>query len=111
MPCTKGLHKPIQKSCVPEFPILSAHKLSLFGLVVFIDINTYILTEGRNFKRFLKENYAIVLSSCYLFTYLLNVENGIERDIASAYGVCIHYTFLGFTADLMNTMQVKYVTL
>ena len=25
------------------------------------------MTEGRNFKTFLKENYAIALNSCYLF--------------------------------------------
>ena len=31
-------------------------------------MNKYILTEGRNFKTFLKENYAIALESCYLFT-------------------------------------------
>ena len=40
-------------------------------LVMFIiDMNTYILTEGRNFKIFLKENYAIALDSS-LGTYLL----------------------------------------
>ena len=49
----------IQKSCVPEF---------LYGLVLFIDMNTYILTEGRDFKAFLKQNYAITLERCYLFT-------------------------------------------
>ena len=49
----------IQKSCVPEF---------LYGLVVFIDMNTYILTEGKDFKAFLKQNYAITLERCYLFT-------------------------------------------
>ena len=38
-------------------------------------MNTYILTEGRNFKIFLKENYAIALDSCYLFTKkMLNKE-------------------------------------
>ena len=36
--------------------------------VVFTDMNRYILTEGRNFKTFLKANYAIVLYSCYLLT-------------------------------------------
>ena len=28
-----------------------------------------------------------------------------EHDIDSAYGVCINYAFLNFTADLMNTLQ------
>ena len=32
---------------------------STCGLVIFIDMNTYILTKGRNFKTFLKKNYAI----------------------------------------------------
>ena len=56
--------------------------------MVFIGINTYILTEGRNFKTFLKENYASALDSCYMFTKK-NVEHGIEHDVDSAYGVSI----------------------
>ena len=56
-----------QKSQQGIQKIISALKLILCGLVVFIDMNTY--TEvGRNFKTFLKENYAIALGSCYLFT-------------------------------------------
>ena len=35
------------------------------------------------------------------------VEHGIEHDIDSAYGVCIHWTFPNFTVDLMNTLQYK----
>ena len=31
-------------------------------------MNTNILTEGRNFKTFLKENDATALDSCHLFT-------------------------------------------
>ena len=47
--------------------ILSALKLILCGVVVFIDMNTH--TEvGMSFKTFLKENYSIALDSCYLFT-------------------------------------------
>ena len=57
-----------KKDCTPENPILSVLKLRSYGLVVFIDMNTYILTEGRNFKTFLKENYAVDLDSCYIFT-------------------------------------------
>ena len=38
----------------------------------------YILTEGRNFKTFLKENYAIALDSSYLLTEnMLNMELSI----------------------------------
>ena len=39
---------------------------------------TYTLTEGRNFKTFMKENYAIALDSCWTW------------NVDSAYGVCIH---------------------
>ena len=69
--------------------MLSAHKLPSCGLVVFIDMNKYIVTEGRSFKAFLKENYAVVWESCYLFTKkMLNMElNMIFIDIA---GVCVY---------------------
>ena len=34
----------------------------------------YLLTEGgRSFKTLLKENYAIALDSCYLFTKMLSM--------------------------------------
>ena len=45
-------------------------KLPLGGLVVFIDMNTtciYLQKEAGVSKHF-KENYAIALGSCYLFT-------------------------------------------
>ena len=51
---------------VPKFPIFSALKLSSFELVDFINMNMYMLTEGRNFKPFLKENYAIWAVVTYL---------------------------------------------
>ena len=38
---------------------------------------------------------------------LKTVEHRIEHDIDSAYGVCIHKTFLNFTTGLMNTWQFK----
>ena len=41
--------------------------------------------ENRNFKALLKENYAIAIGSCYLFTKRM-----FEHDIDSAYGVCIN---------------------
>ena len=38
-------------------------------------MNTSILIESRNFKAFLKENYPVVLDSCYLFTKkIMNME-------------------------------------
>ena len=61
------------KNCV------SALKLPSCGLVVFIGMNMYTLTKGRNFKTFLRENYAVARGSCYLFTKktLLNMELNI----------------------------------
>ena len=51
--------------------ILSVLKLPLCRLVVFPDMNMYILIEeDRVFKIFLKENYAIALDSCFLFNLL-----------------------------------------
>ena len=57
----------IQKKCLPDFPLISALKLSLCGLVVLTDKNMYTLTESRNFKTFLKENYTIPLDSWCLY--------------------------------------------
>ena len=51
-------HQGIQKNCASEFPILLALKLPLCKLVVVADMNTCILTEARNFKTFVKGNYA-----------------------------------------------------
>ena len=52
-------------------------------------MSMYILTEaGRSFKTFLKENYAVALGSCYLFTK--NVKQGFEHDIDSTYGDIRH---------------------
>ena len=59
--------------------------LSSCVLVIFIDMNTYILTWRRNFKTFWKQNDATGLDSCYLF----DVEHGTEHDLDSAYGVCM----------------------
>ena len=53
---TQGTKK---KICTTEILILSALKLTSCGLVVFIVMNTCILTEGKNFKTSLKENNII----------------------------------------------------
>ena len=54
--------------------------------MVFVDMITYILTtEGRNFITFLKVKYVVALDSCCMF-----IENRIEHDANSAYGICIH---------------------
>ena len=47
-----------------EFIIFSALELPLCGLMVFIVMNTYMLTESENFKLFLKENHKIALDIC-----------------------------------------------
>ena len=57
-----------QKNCAPEILIFSALKLFSCRLVVFTDMSTYILTEGKNFKTSLIENYATAWESCNIFT-------------------------------------------
>ena len=56
-----------QKRCASDFLILSALTLPSYGLLDFINMNTYI--KGTNFKTFLKENYPIALDSCKLHIY------------------------------------------
>ena len=64
-----------KKDWVLKFQVLSALYLLSCWLVVFIDMNTYILIESRFSKTFLEENYPIAFSSCYLFTKkILNME-------------------------------------
>ena len=55
-----------RKNYAPKFIILSALNLPSCGLVVFINMKTYLLTEGRNSKTFLKRNKSIPLNSCYI---------------------------------------------
>ena len=69
-----------KQNCVPKIPILLALKLCSYKLVFFLDINTYILIEDRNFKPYMKENYGITLDNCYVFTK----EYRIEVDTDSA---------------------------
>ena len=65
--CTKRVNKAYKNICVPKFTVHLTLNLPSCGLVVFIDMNRYILTEGSNFKTFLKDNYAVALEDCYLF--------------------------------------------
>ena len=75
-------------------------------LVIFIDMNTYIITKGKKFKTFLKK---IMQSLWTVVTYLRkNNEHGIEHvPLISACGVCIHQTLLKFTVESMKTLQDK----
>ena len=57
-----------KKNCVTEFSMLLALKLPSCGLLILIDMNRYILTEGRNFKTFLKEILAFAWDISYIFT-------------------------------------------
>ena len=79
--CTKSLNKAYKKSVFQNFQLAQPLHLPTYELVVFVDMNTYILTIGRNFKTFLKENYVIALGSCYLSTKkMLTVElNSVYR--------------------------------
>ena len=44
-------------------------------MVVFINMNTYIVTEGANFKTFMQKSYPTGLDSSYMFTKnMLNEE-------------------------------------
>ena len=69
-----------KQNCVPNIPILLAIKLYSCKPVVFLDTNTYILIEDRNFKTYMKENYGITLDKCYVSTK----EHRIEADTDSA---------------------------
>ena len=79
---SKVITKDIKKLCSG---ISNSFNPTSREIVVFIDMDTYILTEGRNFKTFLKENESVALDSCYFF-----IEHGIENDADSTYWVCIH---------------------
>ena len=72
--------------------------------MTFIDMNTYILTEGRNFKTFLKGIYTtaleffshLLVTKCWTWNWTLCFDSG--------YGTC---GILNFTVDSMNTLQLK----
>ena len=59
-------HQNLNKA--PQILIFSALKLNSCELVVFVDMNAYILTEVRIFKAILKEIHAIALGSCCMLT-------------------------------------------
>ena len=44
-PSTKSLKQGIQKNCITKFSILSALKLPSCGVVVFIDMNTFLYLQ------------------------------------------------------------------
>ena len=64
-------------------------------------MNKYIRTERRNFKTFWKENYAIGWIT--VTSLMLNMELNMIL-ITSANGLCMHLTFLNFTADKFDSL-------
>ena len=85
--CGEHMHHGISSSLSPEPTFIWTGALSRYEYIY-----TYRMLD---FKTFLKETYAIVLDSYYLFT------NKISN------GVCINCTFLKFAADLIITLQLK----
>ena len=70
-------------------------------------MNTDILSEGSNFKTFLKKPDTILLDIDSCYTLLKNDELELEHDVDSAYGVCIQLTFLNLPTDSINSFQLK----
>ena len=94
--CTKNL----KKACN------TALNLPSYGLVVFIDMNMYILVEGMFSKTFLEENYPVSSNNCYLFIKkIVNMELSMMLIVLMEL-TCIRSKlyFLNFTADLMNIL-------
>ena len=56
-----GTHKHQNSQRGTQITFFQPFKLASCELVVFIDMKTYVTEGGRNFKTFLKENYAIAL--------------------------------------------------
>ena len=65
-----------KESCAAELLIPSALKLLACELMVFVDTSSYLLTESRNFKTFLNENYTMPWTGVsFIFTKkVLNME-------------------------------------
>ena len=65
---TKSLNKADKKAVHKNFKTFEKvvnQKLPSRGLLVFIGISTYILTESRSLKTFLKESYAVTFRGCF----------------------------------------------
>ena len=93
------------KKCVTVFPILSALNYYLHVYLWFLEIwtITYLQKEGINFKIFWKENYAIALNSCCLFTKkLLNMELNIILCLWSLHALDILELYDRFDEYLAN---------
>ena len=72
-----------KKNCVPQFPILSALKLTSCVLAIFVDMNPYKGISKQSWKKIVQLIWTVVTYS------LKDVEYRIEHDIDSVNGVCI----------------------
>ena len=80
---TKSLTRHTKKVC---FKIFRSFSPKITFMWTFTDMNTYKLTEGRNFKILLKANYTAALDSCYMFTKkTLNIELNIMLIVLIEY--------------------------
>ena len=77
-------NKAYKKNCVPQFPVLSALKLTSCVLAIFVDMNTYKGISKHSWKKILQLIWTVVTYSPK------KVEYRIEHDIDSVNGVCIH---------------------
>ena len=78
-----------QKSYISEFPVLSALKRLLCGLVAFIGMEHVYNYRRQEFHQNILER--IMQLFWTVVTYLpKNNEHGIVHNTDSAYGVCIH---------------------
>ena len=107
--CTRSLRKQgPQKNFLQEFPILLALNYTFMCTCDFYRYKHIIFQkEGISKHSGKQEYFAIGLGSCQLF----NLEHGTKHEIDSAYGVCMHLTFLNFTTDDMNLTVQQFVIL
>ena len=69
---------------------------------IFSSFSPYILTEGRNFRTFLKENYGIALEMT-----VIKSKMEMERELTIILIVLMQFTFLNFIEDSMYILQFK----
>ena len=85
-----------------------ALKLSLCGLLVFIDMNTLILyTESTNLKTFLEESYASAFDKCYIFTKnVLNKELKMMLILLMEFVYCLYEEiYLGRPGGIFSSFR------
>ena len=71
---------------------------------LFSSFSPYILTEGRNFRTFLKYNYGIALEMTVIKS---KMEMEMEMELTIILIVLMQFTFLNFIEDSMYIFQFK----